>query len=1518
MHNILIILLIIITSTYSSKAGLYNDIDSLNHEAAKLKIEDRPELLLAISDKYFNINFDSSYFFAKEAYRISVNKKNTIGIIRASEQLGRIGYFSNNLEEYKYYYKIIEDLLKTVHKNNLRGKIYHTMGILRSFEEDYDRSLDYFFKALELFDSGNYQDIAEIYMNIASLLYVWNEVDNSEQFYYKALENFEKVDDKYKIGLCYLKFGVIKRNSGDIDSAKYYLNRAYNIAKSSNNIALKTNIDFYVASVHEKKGEYEKALAKIKEAVDQNIEINNYSIAATYINLAAHINILLENYNKSIEINLYALSLRKKVGDISRVASSYTNLARAYIYNGEYDKAEKYQDSAYKILITLNNPWHLINNLKNYVFLYEKLGDLEKGIYYQKKIVEYQEQSFREEKSKQLLINQLLQENLQNLSENELLKERNRLQEITIGISILAFILAVFVLTWMYRLKNKMNVKLEKSVKERTLELDQKNVLLTDEIEKRINSEKLIKDSEQKFRSLFNSAGDSILIMKDDIFIDCNDKTLEIFGCTREQIINKPPYVFSPNIQPDGKKSKDKALEKIQSAFKGVSEVFYWKHMKFDGTLFDAEVSLSSFILNDEPYLQAIVRDTSEKQKFIDTIKENEERFRMLVEHSPTGIFLVDLSGRVIDVNPKMLDILSLTYDNAKEINVFEFEPFKTGGFAASLKTCVNNAEEVRGEGYYKSELVSKAYLRYNINPLTDSEGRIYAALANVEDFTDRKLYEEALLISEQKYRDFIENANDAIFVAQGGKLQYFNPQVRELLGYSENDDLSEIVSLPFIEFIHKSDREMVYQRHVDRLSGKEVPREYSFRLVDRTGKERWVEINSVVINWEGNAATLNFLSDITEKKIIQDMIKAQRDIVLELISSSDFQVSINNCLKYMTDYSGMDSSGLYITDENGDFILRAHQNLSPHFLEDSSYIRKDSPLIKNLLKSNPIFIDIEELNPYFSDQQKNEGLKNAAIYPVKFNNNILGSLHLASHTTNEIPNEIKITLEIITSLIANFINRFRILEELRNSEEKARVMLNSQKDSVVLIDKNCIIVDLNKPAEIRLGKTYEELISKDLFANGQFNGISRNIVKKIVESGKPMNIEFENREIIFENTLLPIFNDAEVVTQVALFSEDVTQKRKSQENLQKIARLESIGTLAGGIAHNFKNMLASMAFNVGFAKMNAAKAPQYLDKLNSSIERASALASRFQTFTSGGEPIRDVQSILPIIEASASMALSGSNNKLLLNIPEGLWKVEIDPKQMNEALTNIIINASDAMPGGGEIIITANNTVIPKNNNLNLEPGNYLELRIKDSGSGIQNDIKSKIFDPFFSTKEDNHGLGLTTAHYIIRKHNGIIKLGQNSDTGTEIIVFIPAITQDLESSSAEELTELKKQNARILILDDEIDIRDNLEEFGELLGYNIEGAATGEEAIEKYKQSIKDGNKYSIIILDLTVRGGMGGEPALKILRSIDPDFSAIVFSGHSSKPIVANYKEYGFDGKLDKPVDILKLESILNKFI
>jgi signal transduction histidine kinase/ActR/RegA family two-component response regulator len=383
----------------------------------------------------------------------------------------------------------------------------------------------------------------------------------------------------------------------------------------------------------------------------------------------------------------------------------------------------------------------------------------------------------------------------------------------------------------------------------------------------------------------------------------------------------------------------------------------------------------------------------------------------------------------------------------------------------------------------------------------------------------------------------------------------------------------------------------------------------------------------------------------------------------------------------------------------------------------------------------------------------------------------------------------------------------------------------------------------------------------------------------------------------------------------------EIAERKRAEDELIKAQKLESLGVFAGGIAHDFNNILTSILANLSFARMQLSPShmiAKRLEECERATVRASELTRQLLTFARGGEPVKKLIDPAPLIREACSFVLRGLTVKGVVDLATDLWCLEADGGQLSQSLHNLLINAAQAMPNGGEVAARGENASLDAENPHGLPAGDYLRITIRDHGCGIPVENLARIFDPYFTTKSHGSGLGLASVYSIAKRHGGTVGVTSSTGAGSCFEIYLPASPgKRPEFAEAKETIE-KHGGGRILIMDDEDFIREIATEILLYKGYDVESCADGREAFELYRKAIRGNIPYASVILDLTIPGGMGGKEAAALILEIDPEAVLIVSSGYSNDPIIANYQNYGFSGAISKPFDADTLARELERLI
>ena len=504
--------------------------------------------------------------------------------------------------------------------------------------------------------------------------------------------------------------------------------------------------------------------------------------------------------------------------------------------------------------------------------------------------------------------------------------------------------------------------------------------------------------------------------------------------------------------------------------------------------------------------------------------------------------------------------------------------------------------------------------------------------------------------------------------------------------------------------------------------------------------------------------------------------------------------------------------------------------------------------------------------------------------------------------------------------------------DELRRQRDMLDVTLSSIGDAVIATDRHSRVTFFNRVAEELTGWPQQDALGRPLdevfrIVQEQTLKPMDNPVARVIKEGVIVGLANHTALITRQNQMIPIADSAAPIRSnsgilhgVVLVFRDITEQKQLEEALFRARKIESVGVLAGGIAHDFNNLLTGIMGNISLAMTLVGQEAQVVERLTeaeNACRRATKLTQQLLTFSKGGAPVRKAVSIAELLTESANFALRGSNVRCVFTIADDLWPADVDADQVDQAFHNVVLNAAQAMPDGGTVDVQAGNAWLNASEVPPLQEGRYVKITVHDQGCGISAEIQPNIFDPYFSTKEHGSGLGLATAHAIITKHDGFITVESKVRAGATFVIYLPASQHDVLPAQDIPDTPLVG-SGRILVVDDEEMIRDLLSTMLKRIGYEVDSVPDGAEAIEMYQNAQAEGRPYTVVILDITIPGGMGGLEALESLRAIDPQAKVLISSGYANNPVMANFQQYGLNGVIAKPYTMQKLHEVLQLVI
>ena len=520
---------------------------------------------------------------------------------------------------------------------------------------------------------------------------------------------------------------------------------------------------------------------------------------------------------------------------------------------------------------------------------------------------------------------------------------------------------------------------------------------------------------------------------------------------------------------------------------------------------------------------------------------------------------------------------------------------------------------------------------------------------------------------------------------------------------------------------------------------------------------------------------------------------------------------------------------------------------------------------------------------------------------------------------------------------LLGLIGIFRNISELKSAQQEAEeererlsVTLQSIGDGVITTDVQGKIVFVNRAAEQLTGWENVDAVGKasdEIFRifDEKTGDKAPSPVARVLRAGKRLALSRDavlhpkgGTKMSIADSGAPIRDRENQVIGVVIIFRDITQEKKMEQERVKMRKLESVGVLAGGIAHDFNNLLSAILGNIELASSGVtedSKISSLLADAQKATERATKLTYQLLTFSKGGEPIKEKTSLPDLVSESANFVLHGSLVSCEFSFAEDLWMIHADSGQISQVIQNIILNAKDAMPNGGRIRVACSNVEdLASGLLLRRHKGNFVQITLQDTGRGIPRDIIDCIFDPYFTTKKEGNGLGLAICHSIIKKHGGHITVHSEPQQGTIFSIYLPAIPEPESPAAEPQDQERTVSSTKIMVMDDDLMLRDLARSQLAALGHDAVLVKDGAEAISTYQEMQESDSPIDLVILDLTIPGGMGGKETAQKLLQLDPEAKLIVASGYSNDPVMAGYSEYGFRAAVAKPFTLKELRKAI----
>ncbi len=962
----------------------------------------------------------------------------------------------------------------------------------------------------------------------------------------------------------------------------------------------------------------------------------------------------------------------------------------------------------------------------------------------------------------------------------------------------------------------------------------------------------------------------------------------------------------------------------------------------------------------------AVKEDITERKQ----AEKDRRLFRNLINQSSDSIFVINpQTGDFIDVNDRVCESLLYTREELLGMNVADVR----GGLSDD-SSWDKHVEELREKGSLTVESDHNRKdgtvfpVEVNVKYVHQDESDYIVAVAR--DTTERRkaagelaVYREHLeeLVHERTadlYREMDQRARTVQELKESQRslstlmsnlpgmayrcrndknwtMEFISEGCFDLTGYQQ-EELVNNSKISFSELIHEDDGQQVWDDVQAALEKKE-PFQLLYRITTRDGDEKWVWEQGIgVFSDEGELQALEgFVIDITERKRGEDAMSA----LVESTVGGVGQEFFDSTVRALAQWLGADCVVIGEAVENNN-INAISMIMNGEMVEHFSYDLSGTPCSE--VTSKGFCFYPENVAGSFPEDKYLVNMNAQSYMGLPLfdrEGKTIGVLCAISSEKMTLPPKGREVFEIVASRVSVEIERIRSEQAREESEERVRLLLDSTAEAIygLDLDGNCTFAN---PACLKmLGYgSVNELFGKDMHAlvhhtqaDGSHSPTEHCAVQSTIDNNEGIHEEDmllwrkDGTSFPAELWAYPISMKEKVVGAVVTFL-DVTERQRTQEEILKTQKLKSVALLAAGIAHDFNNLLASIIGNIGLVKLSMPpehkRLREMLEKSEKTCLRAGELTNQLLTFARGGAPIKKTVNIGEVVRESVEIVLRGSSILGNAVIPDGLTAVKADEGQVSQVINNLIINAKQAMPDGGIVVVECENvefgegsaaTGLPSG----LKPGKYVRTTVKDEGPGMDEEVLRKIFDPYFTTKETGSGLGLATAYSIIKKHEGLITAESKLGVGSTFYVYLPATEKQIDETD-DPGKELYTGTGRVLVLEDEDMVGDFVSELLKSSGYEPFVVKDGEQAVEEYRAAMKAGEPFSAVLADLTIKGGMGGKEAVEKLIGIDPAVRAIVTSGYSNDPVLANYAKYGFKEAVAKPYKALELSKVLHEVI
>ncbi|MEY3773708.1 MAG: hypothetical protein RLZZ129_488 [Verrucomicrobiota bacterium] len=921
-------------------------------------------------------------------------------------------------------------------------------------------------------------------------------------------------------------------------------------------------------------------------------------------------------------------------------------------------------------------------------------------------------------------------------------------------------------------------------------------------------------------------------------------------------------------------------------------------------------------------------------------LHESEERFRRLFEGAAEGVYESLPGGTFRSANPALARILGfaspaeLLVQPPAALDRLYVQPDRRREFMVRL-------EQDGAVHDFESEIVrpdgSRVWVTKNASAVRGPAGRLEHYQGFVTDITARKRAELAYRDSENRWRLAVQASAAGIWEnnLMTGE-DFYSDRSKQMLGFAPDEISSQ--RKDWVGRIHPDDVPLGRQAMIEHIAGKRPNYQVEHRFRCKDGTYKWIlSRGRADLDEQGRVRRIvGTHVDINERKLAEQQLRSSEERYRTLFEHSPIGIVEFDDRPVMEWLNELRAAG--VTDLGRYLDQHPEQIADP--LRKLRVIGANAAALRLVGIAN--LAGLNEALPRIFTPEAIAFRRRAFLALWEDRRAVEGELTLGAADGSPRRVHAHWWVPVVggeaqyhrTQLALLDLTQMKTAQQALAAErERLSVTLRAMAEGVVTVDNAGVVQFINHSACALIGTGAAQAIGRPFAALCQLvhakTGVpvrppdtgARNAGQAVVLPAQTLLMRADGESRLVEGRCAPMKGEDGGIIGAVLVLHDATEESRLRDELERASKLESVGLLAGGIAHDFNNILAIIMGNLTLAlmdeKVKATPAARWLHEAERGANRARDLTQQLLTFAKGGEPVRSAVQLADLVKEAAEFALHGSAVRCEFQPAPALRPAQVDKGQIGQVVQNLVLNAVQAMPRGGVVHIALRNETVPPGPAQPLAPGDYLHLTVRDNWPGLAPALLPRIFEPYFTTKETGVGLGLATVYSIVKKHAGHVTVESVPGGGTTFQIWLPASAAAVETKPVSQ-SPFEELHGRVLFMDDEEAIRQMASILLSRLGLEPVMAEDGKEAVRVFEAARTSGSPFDLVVMDLTVPGGMGGLEALQRIRAIDPQVRAIVSSGYSSDPVMADHRAHGFDGMVAKPYRISDLAKTLREVL